>query len=117
LEYGRAPSKNRSTTGVVGNSLVGKKHENRPIFQALGMNSLGEKQRKSAVPWPYGSYTVDLNKQAAPVIHTARGHTVPTLMSMPQEQEKCVITCQTNVFLIDSQETLGYTLAGFRRLK
>jgi hypothetical protein len=43
--------------------------------------------------------------------------TVPTIESVLQEQEKYAATRQTNVFLIDSQEALGYTLAGFRRLK
>ena len=43
--------------------------------------------------------------------------TVPTIESVLQEPRKCVITRQTNVFLIDRQEALGYTLAGFRRLK
>ena len=51
------------------------------------------------------------------MIRTARAYTVPALTFVPQEQEKCVGTGQTSVFLIDRQGTLGYTLAGFRRLK
>ena len=117
MERGRELSRNRSITGAVGNSLVGKRHENRQIFQAVGMQSPGWKQRGSAVAWPYSPYPVDQDKQAAPVSRTARLHTVPILTSVPQEQEKCVVTRQTNVFLIDRQGALGYTLAGFRRLK
>lgn len=51
------------------------------------------------------------------MIRTARVPTVPTLTSVLQGQEKSIGADQTTVFIIDRKEALGYTLAGFRRLK